>query len=251
MTGQREQRTFVSIARQRIPDWQALRNAGEEERASVAEILNALLPATGGKGTWSGIDAAALALPDAGKPILDHLKGANLAFAEVVDADGTRTIYYALSGGKRARNIHLRPNPALPDGTRFVDARAAMQGVAPLPEITSLPVLRHADDTRTLVFDRSVDSERLIASCMGEHRQVVSFKLRTVLGTCFSCGGVVLPQMRARFPDAQTFSVRYLEDYGTSFSGGIELQAPAVVPVPPNPGLVTFFNQWRRDRGLS
>ena len=251
LTGQSEQRTFLRLARQRIPDWKALGSASEEERASVAEILNALLPATGGKGSWSGIDAAALALPEAGRPILDHLKGANLAFAEVVESDGTRTIYYALSGGKRARNIHLRANPSLPDGTRFVDARAAMQGVAPLPGITSLPVLRHADDTRTLVFDRSVDSERLIASCMGTHRNVVSFRLSTMLGACPSCGGVVIPQMREVFPDAQTFSVRYLEEYGTSFPASIEPALPGAVHAVPSPELLTFFRQWRQDRGLS
>ncbi|AOA72073.1 hypothetical protein BAY15_1639 [Stenotrophomonas rhizophila] len=251
LTGQSEQRTFLRLARQRVPDWKALGSASEEERASVAEFLNALLPATGGKGAWSGIDAAALALPEAGRPILDHLKGANLAFAEVVESDGTRTIYYALSGGKRARNIHLRTNPSLPDGTRFVDARAAMQGVAPLPEITSLPVLRHADDTRTLVFDRSVDSERLIASCMGTHRNVVSFRLSTILGACPSCGGVVIPQMREVFPDAQTFSVRYLEEYGTPSPASIEPALPEAVHTVPSPELLTFFRQWRQDRGLS
>ena len=251
LTGQRQQRTFVGLARQRIPDWQALGSAPEEERTSVADILNALLPATGGKGTWAKIDAAALALPDAGRPVLEHLKGANLAFAEVVDADGTRTIYYALSGGRRARNIHLRANPTLGDGTRFVDARAAMQGVAPLPQITSLPVLRHADDTRTLVFDRSVDSERLIASCMGEHRNVVSFRLSTMLGACPSCGGVVIPQMRAMLPDAHTFSVRYLEDYGTTLPEAIEPALPGSVPAAPDTELLTFFRQWRRDRGLA
>ncbi len=251
LTGQSEQRTFLRLARRRIPDWKALGSASEEERASVAEILNALLPATGGKGAWSGIDAAALALPEAGRPILDHLKGANLAFAEVVESDGTRTIYYALSGGKRARNIHLRANPSLPDGTRFVDARAAMQGVAPLPGITSLPVLRHADDTRTLVFDRSVDSERLIASCMGTHRNVVSFRLSTMLGACPSCGGVVIPQMREMFPDAQTFSVRYLEEYGTSIPASIEPALPGAVHAVPSTQLLSFFRQWRQDRGLS
>lgn len=250
LTGQREQRTFVGLARQRIPDWQALTVAAEDERASVAQILNALLPATGGKGTWSGIDAAALALPDAGRPILDHLKGANLAFAEVVDADGTRTIYYALSGGKRARNIHLRATPTLGDGTRFVDARAAMQGVAPLPGITSLPVLRHADDTRTLVFDRGVDSERLIASCIDRHRQPAGFRLFSLLDTCDSCGGVVLPQLRARFPDATPFSVRYLQEYSAPSPGSIR-PAPCVGgQAQPDSDLVTYFSQWRRDRGL-
>ncbi|MFL9582240.1 deaminase domain-containing protein [Stenotrophomonas sp. AB1(2024)] len=258
LTGQREQRTFVGLARKRIPDWQALGQSGMDERAAVADILNALLPATGGKGSWSGTSAAALAEPDAGRPILDHLKGANLAFVEVIDDSGQRTIYYALSGGKRARNVRLRPDPTLGDGTRFVDARMAMQGVAPLPTITSLPVVLGSDGTRVAESGRYLhpadhlrylDSERLIASSMGQHNGVSCFRLFSLLDTCDSCGGVVLPQLRARFPDAAPFSVRYLQNYGADASA-VEPPPPVAADMQPDPGLVTYFDQWRRDGGM-
>src|SRR5690606_2737386 len=88
LTGEREQLGFVQIARRRIPDWKAMDSATEEERGQVADVLNALLPATGGKGTWQPVDAATLALPDTGRLIQAHLKGANLAFAEIIDDDG-------------------------------------------------------------------------------------------------------------------------------------------------------------------
>lgn len=249
LTGEREQLGFVHIARRRIPDWKAMASATEEERGEVAGVLNALLPATGGKGSWQAVDAAALALPDAGRSILAHLKGANLAFAEVIDDDGQRTIYYALSGGKRGRNVQLRQDASLGDGTRFVDARKAMQGVAPLQTITSLPVVRNLDNLEARPFGREVDSERLIASAMEDHPRAISFKLWTLQDTCRSCGGVVMQQLRNRFPDADPFSVRYMVDYGS----------PARVPEPlaaaaerlaPDAGLVTYFDQWRQDAGM-
>lgn len=249
LTGEREQLGFVQIARRRIPDWKAMASATEEERGQVAGVLNALLPATGGKGSWQPVDAAALALPDAGRSILAHLKGANLAFAEVIDDDGQRTIYYALSGGKRGRNVRLRQDASLGDGTRFVDAREAMQGVAPLQTITSLPVVRNLDNLEARPFGREVDSERLIASCVEDHPRAISFKLWTTQDTCRSCGGVVMQQLRNRFPDADPFSVRYMVDYGS----------PARVPEPlpaaaerlaPDAGLVTYFDQWRQDAGM-
>lgn len=249
LTGEREQLGFVHIARRRIPDWKAMASATEEERGQVADVLNALLPATGGKGSWQAVDAAALALPDAGRAILAHLKGANLAFAEVIDDDGQRTIYYALSGGKRGRNVQLRQDASLGDGTRFIDARKAMQGVAPLQTITSLPVVRNLDNLEARPFGREVDSERLIASAMEDHPRAISLKLWTLQDTCRSCGGVVMQQLRNRFPDADPFSVRYMVDYGS----------PARVPEPlpaaaerlaPDAGLVTYFDQWRQDAGM-
>ncbi|MBX4378047.1 hypothetical protein K4H02_23615, partial [Mycobacterium tuberculosis] len=88
-------------------------------------------------------------------------------------------IYYALSGGKRGRNVQLRQDASLGDGTRFVDARKAMQGVAPLQTITSLPVVRNLDNLEARPFGREVDSERLIASAMEDHPRAISFKLWT------------------------------------------------------------------------
>ncbi|WP_448142488.1 deaminase domain-containing protein [Stenotrophomonas bentonitica] len=249
LTGEREQLGFVHIARRRIPDWKAMASATEEERGQVAGVLNALLPATGGKGSWQPVDAAALALPDAGRSILAHLKGANLAFAEVIDDDGQRTIYYALSGGKRGRNVRLRQDASLGDGTRFVDARKAMQGVAPLQTITSLPVVRNLDNLEARPFGREVDSERLIASCVEDHPRAISFKLWTTQDTCRSCGGVVMQQLRNRFPDADPFSVRYMMDFGTPTRVPEPLPA-AAERLEPDAGLVTYFDQWRQDAGM-
>ncbi|WP_315388700.1 deaminase domain-containing protein [uncultured Stenotrophomonas sp.] len=251
LTGQTQQRTFVGLARKHIPDWQALTTSSEEDRAAVAEILNALLPATGGKVALAPITAASLAQPDAARPILDHLNGANLAFAEVIREDGTREVYCALSDGKRTRSMNLKQGAELSDGTPVIDARNAMKGKPPLPGITSLPVLRGAHDTRTVVFDRAKDSERLIASCIADHPPVKRFRLFSLLDTCDSCGGVVVPQLRARFPDARPFSVRYLQQYGTATAHSGEPLPPAANDLDPNPNLVTFFAQWRRERGLT
>ncbi len=259
LTGQTRQRSFVAKARTLVPDWQALTTAGEDERASVAAILNALLPATGGKGSLLPVTAASLAVPDAGRPILKHLNGANLAFAELVDAHGQRTIYYALSGGQRARRIFLNAHPDLGDGTRFVDAREAMRGVEPLHTITSLPVLLGSDGERVLGSDRLLhpkeflridDSERAIASCIAQDQTATSFRLFSLLDTCDSCGGVVVPQLRARFPDATPFSVRYLQTYGNP-PRPQEPLPPVAADLDPNPNLVTFFANWRRERGLT
>lgn len=259
LTGQSRQRSFVAKARTLVPDWQALTTTGEEERASVAVILNALLPATGGKGGLAPVTAESLALPDAGRPILKHLNGANLAFAETVGEDGQRTITYAVSGGQRGRRISLNPHPDLGDGTRFVDAREAMRGVEPLHSITSLPVLLGSEGERVLGSDRYVhpkeflrihDSERAIASCIEQDQTAVSFRLFSLLDTCDSCGGVVIPQLRARFRDASPFSVRYLQTYGTP-PRPREPLPPVASDLDPNPNLVTFFAQWRRERGLT
>lgn len=249
LTGAREQRGFVQIARRRIPDWQALASSSDAERTESATILNALLPATGGKGSWAELDAAMLARPDAGKQILEHLKGGNLAYVEIVDRDGTRTIYHAISGGKRTRGVKARAKAMLPDGTRIVDAREAMQGVEPLPTITSLPVLRHAGDLRELQFSRALDSERLILSRLGSHPDAVLFRLVSVLDMCASCGGVVLQMARNQFPGA-TFSVRYLLDYGTTAASMAMAEPAAVAALVPDPDLVTYFQQWRRERGM-
>ncbi|WP_367345635.1 deaminase domain-containing protein [Stenotrophomonas bentonitica] len=259
LTGRSSQRSFVAEARRLVPDWQALTTASEEERASVAAILNALLPATGGKGILPPVTAASLALPDAGRPILKHLNGANLALGEVVDKDGKRTIYYALSRGKRARRIFLNAHPDLGDGTRFVDAREAMRGVEPPHTLTSLPVLLDSNGERVLgsgryvrpkEFLRGDDSEPAIASCIAQDQTAVSFRLFSLLDTCDSCGGVVVPQLRARFPEATPFSVRYLQQYGTP-PRPREPAPPVATDMEPNPNLVTFFANWRRERGLT
>lgn len=253
LTGEREQLAFVQIARRRIPDWKALASAPEEERRQVADVINALLPATGGKGGWQPVDAAALALPDAGASIMKHLKGTNLAFAivgENVDGSLRQTIYYALSGGKNGLKLQLRPNPRLGDGTRFIDARKVMEGKAPLRTITSLPVVRNPGNLEARPFGREVDSERLIASCMDDHPQAVAFRLWSLRDTCRSCGGVVMQQIRNRFPHANPFSVRYTMEYGSG--GRVPEPMPAAAErLEADTGLVSYFDQWRRDRGLS
>jgi hypothetical protein len=249
LNGEPQQATFVALARKHVPEWTALTTASGQERAAVAEILNAILPATGGKGDLAPITAASLAEPDAGRRIIAHLNGANLAIADVVRENGGREIYCALSGGKRSRKIYLKPTAALPDGTRLIDAGEAMKGKEPRSDITSLPVLRRDGDTRTVVFDREKDSERLIASSIEDGPPVKRFRLFSLLDTCASCGGVVVPQLRFRFPDAD-FSIHYLRTYGGP-PRPVEALPPVANDLDPNPNLVTFFAQWRRERGLT
>jgi hypothetical protein len=62
---------------------------------------------------------------------------------------------------------------------------------------------------------------------------------------------VVLPQLRARFPDAHPFSVRYLQEYSAPSPGHIEPLPPVADQIQPDANLVTYFGQWRRERGLS
>lgn len=222
-SGGPEQKEFVSLSRLLIPDWKALQTCSQEELQHVADLLNALLSVKGKETEWEPLTADSLKLPETAQQLLQHVSGANLAYAEVETTKGTIVIG-SLSGGKRARKLNLNL-PESTVGTRYVDARDA--AVPENPAFATLPVLR-TPEGRAIVFDRGGDSEnwifryllslldakdsavRLLAS------DILEVKLVSLLNTCSSCGGVVLPtvmqELKKRGSDAKA-SVRYLIEY--------------------------------------
>lgn len=223
-SGGPEQKEFVALSRQFIPDWQALQRCTEEERQHVADMLNTLLPVAGKEADWVPLTADSLTLPETAQELIKHVTGANFAYAEIETTKGTLVIS-SLSGGERARKLHLKvPEPT--SGTRYVDARGS--GIAENPAFVTLPVLRTPDDARTIVFERGGDSEnwifRYLLSLLEAKDpavrllpdDILKVKLVSFLNTCSSCGGVVLPTVKQTLQKlgAKTeFSVRYLIDY--------------------------------------
>ncbi|WP_194787947.1 deaminase domain-containing protein [Pseudomonas sp. UFMG81] len=201
-----------------IANWQSLVDVSSIERLHINGVLNRLLPAAGSKQPYTPLSIAEL-LSDAGKEQLrKHLSGANLAFATVTLKDGSRRVYFSLSGGKASKRIQIAP-PA--EGERspveYIDARARMQGLDPDPRFTDLPILRRAEWLTIKVHKRHLDSERLIASTLNrdlltQADQVEDIQVFTLLDACRSCGGHVLPRLRLDYPDA-TFSVAWLLPY--------------------------------------
>ncbi len=212
------QRDFVALAKQSIPDYQMLGISSAAVRSDAAAILNRLLPVQGREIGWQALSAESLAQAETAERIQAHINRANLAYAKVQTQDGQQLVYYALSGGKRSRRLRLKADlPDKPDhvfdGVPYIDARQRMQGVTPDPWFTSLPVVRSNSAITIYQFDRYLDSERLLASVM--RRDLAAIKLKsiqvfTLLDTCRSCGGFVLPRLKLDFPEA-AFSVRYFK----------------------------------------
>lgn len=225
MSGDDLQRQFVEDSRSTIPDWSKLSKRPMDEQQSVVATLNNLLPIQGKEAGWEPFTVEGMQRPEAFDRLNENTGRANLAFAEVETHDGRRRIYYALSDGKRTKNLKTQDAEALTGEVRYVDARKTMRGLPPDPRFTSLPVLRRAGDTRELFHEREKDAERLIASVIFRDLEstdasthlnaddVKSVHFFTGLDACRSCGGVVLPQLRERLPQAQTFGVSYLKDY--------------------------------------
>lgn len=223
-SGGPEQKDFVNLSRQFIPDWQALQTCSQEERQHVADMLNTLLPVAGKEAGWVPLTADSLALPETAQELIKHVTGANFAYAEIETTTGTLVIS-SLSGGERARKLNLKvPEPT--SDTRYVDARGT--GLAENPAFVTLPVLRTPDDARTIVFDRGADSEnwifRYLLSLLEAKDpavrllpdDILKVNLVSFLNTCSSCGGVVLPtvkQILEKLGTKAEFSVRYLVDY--------------------------------------
>ncbi len=212
------QRDFVALAKQSIPDYQTLGVSSAAVRRDAAQVLNRLLPVQGREIGWQALNAESFTQAETAERIQAHINHANLAYAKVETRDGQQLVYYALSGGKRSRRLRLKadlqdkPDQVF-DGVPYIDARQRMQGVTPDPWFTSLPVVRSNSAITIYRFDRHLDSERLLASVM--RRDLAAIKLKsiqvfTLLDTCRSCGGFVLPRLKLDFPDA-SFSVRYLK----------------------------------------
>ncbi|MEE5115782.1 deaminase domain-containing protein [Pseudomonas alliivorans] len=223
LSGEAIQKRFVDLARASIPDFRKIAERTLPEQQHIVDILNRLMPVQGSKAKWEMLSVQSVVTPKAARNILDQVKGANLSFVQVYTESGERMVYYALSGGLKAKALKLQVDLAesaerVIDGVVFRDARARMAGRLPDPGFTSLPVVRDADRLVVREFGRQVDSERLIATVLKEDlasTRLTHIKVFTVMDTCRSCGGFVLPRLKLDFPDAQ-FSVTYLKDYGRS-----------------------------------
>jgi hypothetical protein len=215
LSGQKEQLRFIQLGRELIPDWKFLQTCPLEERQSVADVLNALLPLEGKEADWAPLTAEALGAPEAAQQVITHMTGANLAYAKVTLKNGKTQIHFAPSGGKRASALTFR-TPVDTDDVRYTNAGAA--GLPPDPRLASLPVLRHDGRSRTIFFDRTKDSENDIVRSIQQlnPHDIASVEMVSTLDTCSSCGGVVLPQLQFWLRDANpdtTVSVRYLLEY--------------------------------------
>ncbi|GFM77837.1 hypothetical protein PSCICM_36560 [Pseudomonas cichorii] len=220
LAGEEIQKKFVELAKQCIPDFKKIAQRSVPEKQHILEVLNRLLPVAGSKGKWVELNMQSIITSKATNAILSQIKGANLSFAQVYTESGERVVYYALSGGEKARGLKLRIDSAetteqILDGVIFRDARARMASREPDPRFTSLPVVRDAARTVIRDFSRDLDAERLIATVLKEDMattRLTHIRFFTVLDTCRSCGGFVLPRLKLDFPDA-LFSVTYLKNY--------------------------------------
>lgn len=223
LTGDDIQKKFVELARQSIPNFKKVAERTVPEQQHIIEVLNALLPVQDSTSPWQALRLATISTPRAIRNILGQIKGANLSFVQVYTQAGERVVYYALSGGEKARSLRLQLDSAggseqVINGVIFRDARARMAGRLPDPAFTSLPVVRSADQVVVREFGRQLDSERLIATVLKQDMAATPLshiRFFTLLDACRSCGGFVLPRLKLDFPQAQ-FSVTYLKDYTLS-----------------------------------
>lgn len=213
------QREFVALAKESIPDFKIIGERTLPEQQHAMEILNHLLPVQGSK-KWLPLDLKTLVLPATANKISRQISGANLAYMIIETEADERFVYYALSGGEKAKPLKLKLDVAdstehVIKGVTYRDARARMSGRAPDPQFTSLPVVRHADNVIIRDFLRYVDSERLIATVVKEDMEGTAIRhiqVFTLMDTCRSCGGMVLPRLKLDYPGA-SFSVTYLKHY--------------------------------------
>ncbi len=220
LAGEAEQQKFVELARNSIADFRTVAERSIPEQQHIVEVLNKLLPIQGASGEWDVLTLDHLARTDTGATILKHIKGANLAFVQASTESGERIVYYALSGGRKAKAVKLRLDMAesteqIIDGVIYRDARACMASRVPDPAFTSLPVVRNADRLSVREFSRELDSERLIATVLKQDlasTRLSHIRVFTLMDACRSCGGFVLPRLKLDFPQAQ-FSVTYMKEY--------------------------------------
>ena len=228
LAGEASQKKFVELARNSIADFLRITERTAEEKESVVEILNTLLPVQESSvpapsAAWNALTVEKIGTSKAAKSIARQINGANLSYIEVVTEEEQRIVYYALSAGEKASAVKLRIDVVgeaeqVINGVIYRDARALMKNLPPDPGFTSLPVIRDADTVRIREFGRYHDSERLIATVIKrdmQGRSLRSMKVFTLMDTCRSCGGFVLPRLKLDFPDAR-FSVTFLRNYGAS-----------------------------------
>ncbi|SET58911.1 deaminase domain-containing protein [Pseudomonas graminis] len=208
---------FVTLTKSSIANFKPLGEADPLTRLHVSGVLNSLLPASASKHAWTPVSAADVGLETTGENIRRHLNTTNLAFLLAETADSRRHVYYALAGGKRGRKLTLRvPETGEGSSMTFIDARERMSSQPPNPSFTSLPVLRTAQKLKIREHDRYLDAERLIATAftqdMPAGAAVTRMHFFTLMDTCNSCGGFVLPRLKLDYPQAD-FSVSYILPY--------------------------------------
>lgn len=208
---------FVRLTKSILANFKPLGEADALTRLHVAGVLNSLLPASASKHDWIPVSAAEIGLETTGENIRKHLNTTNLAFLLAETSDRRRHVYYALAGGKRARKLTLRvPETGENSSTTFIDARERMSSQPPNPAFTSLPVLRTAQKLKIREHDRYLDAERLIATAFKQDipagPAVTRIHFFTLMDTCDSCGGFVLPRLKLDYPQAD-FSVSYILPY--------------------------------------
>ncbi|MFJ4144358.1 deaminase domain-containing protein [Pseudomonas sp. NPDC089734] len=217
LSGAAEQEQYVEMARSLIPDFKKISLQPEARQAAICEVLNHLLPARNKQLSSPGFNLETIVQISSANEISRHINLSNLAYVAVETPSGARMVIYALAGGKRAKKIHLKieePRKTI-GGVTYIDARAVMQTRAPDPKYTSLPTLRRENTLVVRQHDRQLDSERLIATVMDDelvHDNAARIHFFTLMDSCGSCGGFVLPRVRLNYPNAE-FSVTYMLDY--------------------------------------
>jgi hypothetical protein len=224
LTREQALENFVMLTRSSIANFKPMTEVDPLTRQHVASVIDSLLPATGSRHPWVPVPAADIALETTGETIRRHLNSTNLAFLLAETSDRKHHIYYALAGGKRGKNLTLRaPQTREGSAMTFIDARERMRGQAPDPAFTSLPIMRTAKKLKIREHDRYLDAERLIATAfkqdMPRGETVTRIHFFTLMDTCNSCGGFVMPRLKLDYP--QTFpsatsclTRRQLEDRG-------------------------------------
>lgn len=201
-----------------IPDFHNLSRFSAVDQLHVNSVLNRLLPASGSRVQYTPMTVAQMLTDDGMANLRQHLMGANLAFATVTLKNGSRRVYFSLSGGKAKKNLGIdTPSPGQQPPIEYIDCRARMQGRHSDIRFTELPILRRTNWIDYKIHHRHLDSERLIASIVNEDLltksdDVASIKVFTLMDTCRSCGGYVLPRLRLDYPSAD-FSVSWLLPY--------------------------------------
>jgi hypothetical protein len=208
----------VGLNKEIIPNFHNLSRFNAVDQLHVNSVLNRLLPATGSRVEYTPLTVAQMLTDDGMVSLRHHLTGANLSFATVTFKNGNRRVYFSLSGGKAKKNIGIdTPSSSQQPSIEYIDCRARMQGLDPDIRFTELPVLRRPNWLDYKIHHRHLDSERLIASTMNQDLltqsdDVASIKVFTLMDTCRSCGGYVLPRLRLDYPNAD-FSVSWLLPY--------------------------------------
>lgn len=207
----------VGLNREIIPNWRHFNDASALQRLHMRAILDDLLPASGSTSPYTLSTAPALLSPADIAALRQHVFPANLAFASVTLKDQSRRVYFSLSGSIGRRQLSVRVQPGASPAAQYIDARQAMLGLPPDPRFTELTSLRRADFLEIKQHKRHLDAERQIASALNRDLlersgEVESIEFFTLLDTCRSCGGFVLPRLRLDYRQAR-FSVTWMGEY--------------------------------------